>query len=340
MFVSGASVVSAIITNDLSLVMAARTPHDVAERNMVRAMQLPTHLHKSLHVSFRALTMASSLESTVRTQAALASGATKPAPSAQAPAASATETRLKLIIESAPVSLTITTHDGTIVAANARALKLFDVERLEGLVGTKFDRLVASEEREAVVAAMEQVCKGADTQIVYRVAEGAGAGRAVEMRAVPLRRDGAAPAVCLAATWEVAAGEGSGTGHGTRCGVRGAGTGTDRGPDGPRRDDAGARGGAAGGWRRPAPDPPADAGGARRGRTAIRRGRGAPRRRVYPVGGRAGDVQHRPDAGARRGHRRRSQLNALQAELSQTRETATRGVRTRRICPRRARAGA
>jgi PAS domain S-box-containing protein len=119
------------------------------------------------------------------------------------PAPSATEARLKLIIESAPVSLTITTHDGTIVAANARALKLFAVERLEGLVGTKFDRLVATEERETVVAAMEQVCKGSDTQIVYRVADGAGAGRAVEMRAVPLRRDGAAPAVCLAAMWEV-----------------------------------------------------------------------------------------------------------------------------------------
>ena len=147
--------------------------------------------------------MASSLDSTVRNQAALASGPTKPASSAPMPP-SATEARLKLIIESAPVSLTITTHDGTIVAANARALKLFAVERLEGLVGTKFDRLVASDERETVVAAMEQVCKGSDAQIVYRVADGAGAGRAVEMRAVPLRRDGAAPAVCLAAMWEVA----------------------------------------------------------------------------------------------------------------------------------------
>ena len=147
--------------------------------------------------------MASSLDSTIRNQTAPASGPTKPAPSPM-PAPSATEARLKLIIESAPVSLTITTHDGTIVAANARALKLFAVERLEGLVGTKFDRLVATEERETVVAAMEQVCKGSDAQIVYRVADGAEAGRAVEMRAVPLRRDGAAPAVCLAAMWDVA----------------------------------------------------------------------------------------------------------------------------------------
>jgi PAS domain S-box-containing protein len=144
--------------------------------------------------------MASSLDSTLRNQATLAGGAIKAAPPA---APSATEARLKLIIETAPVSLTITTHDGTIVAANARALKLFAVERLEGLVGTKFDRLVAAEERASVVAAMEQVCKGSDAQIVYRVADGAGAGRTVEMRAVPLRRDGAAPAVCLAAMWEV-----------------------------------------------------------------------------------------------------------------------------------------
>src|SRR5687767_4692547 len=140
--------------------------------------------------------MASSLDSTMRTQAALANGATRTGASASVPAPSATEARLKLIIESAPVSLTITTQDGTIVAANARALKLFAVERLEGLVGTKFDRLVASEERDGVVAAMEQVCKGSDAQLVYRVADGVGAGRAVEMRAVPLRRDGAAPAVC------------------------------------------------------------------------------------------------------------------------------------------------
>jgi PAS domain S-box-containing protein len=120
------------------------------------------------------------------------------------PAPSATETRLRLIIESAPVSLTVTTHDGTILAANARALRLFGVERLESLIGSKFDRLVAADDRARVVAAIEGVCKGTDAQLTHQVAEGASAGRVVEMRAVPLRRDGTAAAVCLGATWETA----------------------------------------------------------------------------------------------------------------------------------------
>ncbi len=109
-----------------------------------------------------------------------------------------------MIIESAPVSLTITTQDGTILAANARSLRLFQVEKLEGLIGTKFDRLISAADRATVSAALENVCKGADAHLTYRVADGASAGRSVEMRAVPLRRDGAAPAVCLTATWETA----------------------------------------------------------------------------------------------------------------------------------------
>ena len=143
--------------------------------------------------------MAISLEPGARPQP---SGAGAGASSAAAP--SATETRLRLIIESAPVSLTVTTHDGTVLAANARALRLFGIERLEQLVGTKFDRVIAADDRGQVTAAVDGVCKGADAQLIYRVANGAFAGRKVEMRAVPLRRDGATPAVCLAASWEIA----------------------------------------------------------------------------------------------------------------------------------------
>lgn len=119
-------------------------------------------------------------------------------------APNATETRLRLIIESAPVSLTVTTNDGTILAANARALRLFGAERLENLIGTKFDRVVAADDRAKVMAAVDSVCKGGDTHLTYHVANGESAGRVVEMRAVPLRRDGAGTAVCLGATWEVA----------------------------------------------------------------------------------------------------------------------------------------
>src|SRR5262245_28978778 len=138
--------------------------------------------------------MAISLEPGARPSASAAASAATP---------SATETRLRLIIESAPVSLTVTTQDGTILAANARALRLFQVERLDNLVGTKFDRLLAAADRSRVVGALETVYKGTDAHLTYRVAAGASIGRAVEMRAVPLRRDGTAPAVCLAATWEI-----------------------------------------------------------------------------------------------------------------------------------------
>ena len=144
--------------------------------------------------------MAISLEPGARPQPGAAAGAG----GAASAAPSATETRLRLIIESAPVSLTVTTHDGTVLAANARALRLFGIERLEHLVGTKFDRVIAADDRGQVVAAVDGVCKGADAHLTYCVANGAFAGRRVEMRAVPLRRDGATPAVCLAASWEVA----------------------------------------------------------------------------------------------------------------------------------------
>src|SRR5436190_10286635 len=144
--------------------------------------------------------MAISLEPGARPQPSATAGAGAP----PASASSATETRLRLIIEAAPVSLTVTTHEGTVLAANAHALRLFGVERLEHLVGTKFDRVIAADDRGQVTAAVDGVCKGADAHLTYRVANGAFAGRRVEMRAVPLRRDGATPAVCLAASWEVA----------------------------------------------------------------------------------------------------------------------------------------
>jgi PAS domain S-box-containing protein len=128
-------------------------------------------------------------------------GARPSASAAGAASPSATETRLRLIIESAPVSLTVTTQDGTILAANARALRLFQVERLENLVGSKFDRLIATDDRSRVVGALEGVHK-AETPIsptAWLAPRPAGPSRS--RRA--LRRDGAAPSVCLAATWEI-----------------------------------------------------------------------------------------------------------------------------------------
>src|SRR5262245_1210803 len=55
---------------------------------------------------------------------------------------SAAERRLKLIIESAPVSLMIADPSGRVIAANRAALSLFGVERLDAIVGKDFSTLI------------------------------------------------------------------------------------------------------------------------------------------------------------------------------------------------------
>jgi PAS domain S-box-containing protein len=110
---------------------------------------------------------------------------------------------LKLVIESAPVSLLITGPEGNVVAANRSTLTLLGVERLDQVVGGGLEELVAPEDRERLLAFVAQVCHGEPGSLEYDLVGGDGSRRTLETHAVPLRREGIAPAGFLGATWDV-----------------------------------------------------------------------------------------------------------------------------------------
>lgn len=113
------------------------------------------------------------------------------------------ETRLKLIIESAPASLIVASPDGTVLAANREALTLLGINRLENLLGTGLDAWVAGEDRERFRRFISQVCEGEPATLEYELGGPDGATRFVEARAVPLWRDGVTPAAFLSVAWDV-----------------------------------------------------------------------------------------------------------------------------------------
>src|SRR2546425_2039568 len=98
----------------------------------------------------------------------------QPAPIPPTPAptvvASASERRLKLVIESAPVSLLITDPESKVLAANRAALVLLGVERLDEVIGKTLDRLVAPSDRERFVAFVGSICRGEPGTIQYELA--------------------------------------------------------------------------------------------------------------------------------------------------------------------------
>jgi PAS domain S-box-containing protein len=132
---------------------------------------------------------------------------TTPAPPTLAPGkhvgGSPTERRLKLIIESAPVSLVIIDAQGQTLAANRASLVLFGAARLEDVVAKNFDACVSPEDREAFIAFVTKVCQGELGSLRYEVVGFDGTRRRVETQAVPLRRDGSGAAF-LGASWSAA----------------------------------------------------------------------------------------------------------------------------------------
>src|SRR5262245_56952100 len=91
--------------------------------------------------------------------------AVTPAPTAP----SASERRLKLVIESAPVSLLITDAENKVLAANRAALQLFGVDRLDDVIGKTLDRLIAPADRERFVAFVGSVCRGEAGSLQYEL---------------------------------------------------------------------------------------------------------------------------------------------------------------------------
>src|SRR6266581_8230566 len=99
------------------------------------------------------------------------------------PAPSAAERRLRLVVESAPVSLCILDPESKVLAANRAALTLLGIERLHCVIGTPLDRLVVTEGRERFMAFVTGVCRGEAGTLEYEVTVPGGTPRSVETHA-------------------------------------------------------------------------------------------------------------------------------------------------------------
>src|SRR5262245_14132527 len=119
------------------------------------------------------------------------------------PSESATERRLKLIIESAPVSLMIADPSGRVLAANRAAMTLFAVERVDAIVGRDFSALVDGQDSNSFAAFIGRVCSGTSGSIEFGVLSGDGRRRTLETHATPIRRGDRETIALLAATWDV-----------------------------------------------------------------------------------------------------------------------------------------
>jgi len=119
------------------------------------------------------------------------------------PITTAAERRLRLIIESAPVSLIVVDKSGQVLAANRATLTLFDRRRFEDVVGMSVSALAAPEGRELLAAFVMRVCDGEAGSVEYPVAWPDGTQRRLETHAVPIRRADDDVSVFLGASWDV-----------------------------------------------------------------------------------------------------------------------------------------
>lgn len=116
---------------------------------------------------------------------------------------SASERRLRLIIESAPVALTVMKPSGAVVAANHMALGVFGVESLEGLVGQNLQTLVAADDRDRFAAFIADVCRDGAASLEFEVVRSNGSRRVLETRGVPIGTASDGATVFLGATSDV-----------------------------------------------------------------------------------------------------------------------------------------
>lgn len=108
-----------------------------------------------------------------------------------------------MIIESAPVSIVLADADGRILAANRSAMALLGAGRLDQVLGQTLETHLAPPDRARFRAFVEEVCRGKAGTLEYALVKPDGARCAVETHAVPLAREGVAPAAFLGATWDV-----------------------------------------------------------------------------------------------------------------------------------------
>ena len=111
------------------------------------------------------------------------------------------EERLRQIVETMPVGITVIAPDGTFLAINRTGLKLMGAERLEQIIGKNFNNLLPQEELEKVANLFAAIGKGTSTsiRIDWKGLDGTVPG--IELRAVPMRRDSAGTTAALAAVY-------------------------------------------------------------------------------------------------------------------------------------------
>ena len=111
------------------------------------------------------------------------------------------EERLRQIVETMPVGITVIAPDGTFLAINRAGLKLMGAERLEQIIGKNFNNLLPQEEREKVAGLFAAIGKGTSVsiRIDWKGLDGTIPG--IELRAVPMRRDSAGTTAALAAVY-------------------------------------------------------------------------------------------------------------------------------------------
>lgn len=131
-----------------------------------------------------------------------AAPAPRPAAQNAQPPISATERRLKLIIETAPVGLMITDRSCQVLAANRAALALFGVEQLATIVGKPIGTLIAPEDRDSFATFVTAVCGGKSGTLEYDVVRADESRCRLETHAVAIRRGEDATAF-LGASWDV-----------------------------------------------------------------------------------------------------------------------------------------
>jgi PAS domain S-box-containing protein len=122
----------------------------------------------------------------------------------EAPPPSALETRLRLIVETAPVGLMVLSRQGQVHAANQAALAILGAQRLEDVRGHNVALLVADDHRQRFTDFVARVCDGESDSLDYEVPVADKGPRRVTTRAVRLRRDDGTSAF-LGATWELTA---------------------------------------------------------------------------------------------------------------------------------------
>jgi PAS domain S-box-containing protein len=108
------------------------------------------------------------------------------------------EERLRQIVETMPVGVTVIAPDGSILAINHVGLKLIGANRLEQVIGKSILQLLPPEEREKILAFLAAIDKGTASSVFSEWTGLDGTISGIELRAVPMRRDPDGTIVALA----------------------------------------------------------------------------------------------------------------------------------------------